>query len=71
MRIPDYIKKALERREKAAYAFIRNDSIISNFILKNNIDCEYIHLHCESLGCPEIANQETITAIMAKERETE
>lgn len=62
-KIPQYILKALENRAKAAVAFSEADSIISEYIDKNGIDCEYTHLHVETLTNPYSANEETIADI--------
>lgn len=40
MKIPKYIEKALDDREKAAYKFNSADYIISQFIEKHNIVAE-------------------------------
>jgi len=71
MKMPDYIEKALRRRERAAHTLMRNDFIVSEFITKNNIDCEYTYLHCETIVNPSLANTATIEAIIQKGRETE
>ena len=62
-KIPQYILKALEKRAKAAVAFSEADNIISEYIDKNRIDCEYTHLHVESLTNPYSCNKETIEDI--------
>jgi hypothetical protein len=61
--IPKYILKALEKRAKAAVAFSEADSIISEYIDNNEIDCEYTHLHVEALTNPYSCNEETIQDI--------
>lgn len=69
MKVPKYVIQALDRRKKAANAFVSADAIISEFIDKNGIDCEYTHLHCESLCNAHLANNETIEAILSHEKE--
>jgi len=71
MKVPKYIDDALKRRERAAYTLIHNDLIISEFIKRNNINCEYTDLHCATLGEPAVVTTETINAILAKECEKE
>lgn len=67
MKVPKYIEEALKRRAKAAVTFTDTDSVISEFIEKHGIDCEYTHLHCESLLNPYVANSATVKAIEEKE----
>lgn len=53
MKIPKYIEKALQQRENAAWKLIKADRIVSDFIMKNNIDvADYDYL----TGCEMYAN---------------
>lgn len=40
MKIPKYIEQALKRREKAAWALLSADYIITDYITKHNIEVE-------------------------------
>ncbi|MBQ3566796.1 MAG: hypothetical protein IJA12_06425 [Oscillospiraceae bacterium] len=40
MKIPLYIEQALKRREKAAWALLSADYIITDYITKHNIEVE-------------------------------
>lgn len=40
MKIPKYIEKALQQRENSACKLIKADTIITDFIIKNNICAE-------------------------------
>lgn len=68
MKIPKYIKQALDSRERAAESFNRNDIIVSEFIDKYDIEIDSCHYHggVESLVNPASSKLEIIAAIQNK-----
>lgn len=66
MEIPKSIEKALMRRAKAAYQFMEYDLIITRFIERNDIDCEFVNMRVESLIDPEKVNRITRQNIISK-----
>ena len=45
MKVPKYIRNAIRLREQAAYTLIKYDSLITKFLDKHDINCEYRDLH--------------------------
>lgn len=46
MKIPKYIDEAISARERAAGLLIKYDRIITEYMDKHGIECEYTNLHC-------------------------
>lgn len=69
MKCPKYIKKALDKRAKAAEVFIKQDGIIYDYLEKHKIDVmDYdILTGCESLVNPHSSSQRIYAAILKKE----
>ncbi len=63
MKCPKYIEKALHDRARAAEKFLNLDLLISDWLDKNNIDCEYAHLHVETISNPYGTMDETLQDI--------
>ena len=63
MKVPKYIINALYSRQKAADKFLYEDRIISEFIHRYNINCEYCDMHVETLCGGSDVISETISAI--------
>lgn len=69
-RIPQYIESALRRREKAALAWLEADSIITKYIIRNDlsdkIDSYDFGTGTEALINPHDSNNRIRDAINAK-----
>lgn len=63
MKVPKYIFEAIKLRAIFAQRYSHYDHIVSDYIDKNNIDCEYIHGHVETIINPVFAARETFEAI--------
>ncbi len=71
MKIPKYIEQALQQRGKAAWELMKADTIVSDFIMKNNIDvADYDYLTgCEMYTNPNESANRIREAILNTEKQ--
>ncbi len=68
MKVPEHIKTAIKRREKAAMTFTENDVVIANWCKQNGIELEECDINggCESIVNPFASTRRILKAICDK-----